>query len=76
MAENPYDSRFADYLVCAAAYAREYPRQRKGQAYFNVLRDLYPLTAQSIVGTACDPFHRDEVLDDFLTVVEEKLRED
>lgn len=35
-------------------------KQRKGQAFFNALEELYPDIANGIRGTEFDPFYREE----------------
>jgi hypothetical protein len=50
----------------------EYPRWRKGQAYFNCLWDMDPELADELRGTYKDPFYKDDRIPEFLKVVEER----
>lgn len=43
---------------------------RQGQAFFNVLVEYRPELAEIVRGTWFDPFYRNQVLPQFLTVVE------
>jgi hypothetical protein len=65
----------AYYEFCKAA-EREFlahPTLRRGQAYYNILHEMYPEIARCIVGTERDPFYDDAILDDFCTFVYETL---
>lgn len=44
---------------------------RLGQAYFNALYDYRPDLARKVQGTVIDPFHVDDILDEFLDFVQE-----
>lgn len=53
---------------------RERRGLRKGQAFFNVLREMEPELANGLNGTADDPFYNDGKLPRFLLRVVEALR--
>ena len=53
---------------------RERGGLRKGQTFFNVLREMEPELADRIAGTADDPFYNDGKLPGFLLRVVEPLR--
>lgn len=42
---------------------------RRGQAYFNVLREIRPDLSEAVRSGPIDPFHRDEVINQFLFFV-------
>jgi hypothetical protein len=60
---------FTDYQRQVVDYHRAHPEQRNGQAHFNVLYQMNPHLADEIRGTVLDPFHRDDRVPAFLTVV-------
>lgn len=51
--------------------SRRNPNQRAGQLAYNTLADYKPELALELNGTALDPFHLDERLEDFFMWVEE-----
>jgi hypothetical protein len=57
---------YSAYLYRVEAYIKENPSQRLGQAMFNVLRDFDDDAQRSVHGGPLDPFHRREVVPDFL----------
>ena len=63
---------FDDYVVAANKHVRMHPNQRPGQAYFNVLYRIRPAMADSVRDTPLDPFHRNDVLPNFLAYVAER----
>ena len=42
---------------------KAHPTYRKGQLFFNALKELHPETADSITATFFDPFYDDGVLE-------------
>jgi hypothetical protein len=64
----------AQYLEAVEVAMRERRGLRKGQTFFNVLRELEPQLADDLAGTADDPFYNDGKLPGFLLRVAEALR--
>jgi hypothetical protein len=60
---------FADYLSIVSTVADRTPDWRKGQTYFNVLREARPDLAEKVRGSVLDPFQRDERIEAFLAYV-------
>jgi hypothetical protein len=65
---------FAQYREAVELAMRERRGLRKGQAFFNVLRELEPAFADRLIATAEDPFYNDGKLPGFLVRVAEELR--
>jgi hypothetical protein len=65
---------FARYLEAVEVAMRERRGLRKGQTFFNVLREMEPELADRLTGTADDPFYNDGKLPEFLLRVAEALR--
>jgi hypothetical protein len=65
---------FAQYLEAVEVAMRERSGLRKGQTFFNVLREMEPELADGIAGTADDPFYNDGKLPEFVLRVREALR--
>lgn len=57
---------YSDYIIRVGKALRDNPGWRAGQAYFNVLNDVDPESANKIRGTQRDPFHQDSRLDSFM----------
>ena len=53
-----------------ALYRAAYPRQREGQAFFNVLYDVAPQVADKLRGTENDPFYVSSRVDRAINTVE------
>ncbi len=56
------------YIIKVATYPGG--AQRKGQYAFNLLHEHRPELANATRGTSLDPFHRDDVLPEFMMYVE------
>ncbi len=58
-------AKYPSYEQFERAVARYHESEdgnlRYGQAYFNLLQELFPVVADAIRGTEYDPFHKDEV---------------
>lgn len=67
-------SRLTDFLLRVAAYQRRNPRQRMGQALFNVLHDERPEYANAIRGTELDPFHSTSLPAETLCWIEQQFK--
>jgi hypothetical protein len=64
---------FAQYQEAVELAMRERHGLRKGQTFFNVLRELEPELADRLTGTADDPYYNDGKLPRFLLRVAEAL---
>lgn len=64
------DSLLARVLNRMVLLAKDHPSLRVGQVAFLALQDVAPDVAARIGGTVRDPFHDDELLDDFLAAVD------
>jgi len=54
------------YMQEVSKVGRQYPTWRQGQVLFNVLDEMYPELAKSIIGGDLDPFYKqDNELTDF-----------
>jgi hypothetical protein len=60
---------FERYMCRAEKVYNQTPSFRIGQAYSNVLNEVQPKLAASIVYTNCDPFYQNDKLSTFLVVV-------
>lgn len=56
-----------------AVHNRQLQGQRHGQAVFNVAYADWPEVVNSLRSTSYDPFHHDDRVNAFLTVVAERL---
>jgi hypothetical protein len=65
---------FAQYQDAVAIALRERRGLRKGQTFFNVLRELAPELADRLIGTAVDPFYNDAKLPEFVLRVAQELQ--
>jgi hypothetical protein len=50
-------------------YKEQYPKQRHGQAHFNVLYMFHKDLANSVRGTSNDPFYKEELPEGFIKAV-------
>ena len=68
-------SKFAEFVTKADINWRTgaYRHQRRGQNWFNTLRNLHPNLAREIVGTEADPFYDDNKVELFLDWVHQSL---
>lgn len=70
---------FVGRLVFPREYWLAYGRnvttlgQRKGQAAFNAVHELWPDVANALRGSSYDPFYNDSKKDVFLDIVLERL---
>jgi hypothetical protein len=65
---------YAEYQAAVAAYERDHPEQRVGQAHCNVLWLRHPQLADEIRGDQTfDPFYVDDRLTAFLGFVKLRL---
>jgi hypothetical protein len=46
---------------------------RYGQIVFNTMHSLYPVVADKFRGTSIDPFHNDDIVDEFIEKCFEEL---
>ena len=60
---------FERYMRQAEKVYNLIPNVRIGQAYSNVLSEVQPKLAASLVYTSCDPFYQNDKLSAFLVVV-------
>jgi hypothetical protein len=60
---------FAQFLKLVADEYKKYPNLRFGQTLYNVLHDIRPELAESIIGTENDPFYTDSQISGFISVV-------
>jgi hypothetical protein len=65
---------FGQYQEAVAVSMRQRHGLRKGQTFYNVLRELEPELAEQLAGTAEDPYYDDSKLPDFLARVAQTLR--
>jgi hypothetical protein len=65
---------FAQYLEPVDVAMREHHGLRKGQTFFDILREMEPELADRLTGTADDPFYNGGKLAGFLLRVGEALR--
>jgi hypothetical protein len=65
---------FAQYQDAVAVALRERRGLRKGQTFFNVLREFEPELADRLIGTAVDPFYNDAKLPEFVLRVAQELQ--
>lgn len=63
---------FAEYLQQVNQAKLDHPQWRKGQSFFNVLAEVRPDLSEPLRGGEFDPFHRDEVIREFLQQISEK----
>lgn len=66
------------YLVFPREYwsgwaVKVHQGQRRGQAAFNTIHELWPEVADSLRGSVYDPFYNDSKMDAFLDEVMERL---
>jgi hypothetical protein len=50
-------SFYSEYMQLVAEYMLENPSVRYGQALFNVLEDIYPVTCVDLANTSADPYY-------------------
>jgi len=55
--------QIVEMLKIANEHTTIHPHLRMGQAFFNILYQMYPKQAEAIRGTQYDPFHTDDKLD-------------
>ena len=67
---------FEEYLRAVGREQTLHPEWRWGQTLFNVLCEYRPEIAEKLRGGPIDPFHRNEVSDDFLNEVERLIEVD
>lgn len=70
---------FTEYIVATMAYRLQYPSQRLGQAYMNVLHDVKPDLYWEVMEIEGDdglwqinPFYTDKNINKFLAFVAER----
>lgn len=59
-----------DFYKNVAAHMKSYPRQRYGQAVFNVMYVVAPEFADEMRGKSLDPFYDDTLAPDFVLAAE------
>lgn len=61
------------YFKAGVIYRQRVQGQRFGQAVFNTASYYWPNEVRPLAGSSYDPFHRDEKVEEFLTVVKERV---
>jgi hypothetical protein len=67
------DMKLDEFNVALDTYRAAYPKQRRGQAAFNVMHSMYPEIANNYRAGSMDPFHDDSLTDAFIAACLEDI---